>query len=130
MNFATSFGLLLLGLFLLPVLVSGCPPYGRDGVPWYGPASGIAAPQASSSSRNADCQFRVTTSWAQLRNWAPYRNAPARSASSSTALNKFAPSRCAPDRLALLKFVPLRSAPRRSARDRLNPLRSSPRRPA
>ena len=35
MNFATSFGLLLLGLFLLPVLVSGCLPYGRDGVPWY-----------------------------------------------------------------------------------------------
>jgi hypothetical protein len=25
----------LLGLFLLPVLVSGCLPYGRDGVPWY-----------------------------------------------------------------------------------------------
>jgi hypothetical protein len=35
MNFATSFGLLLLGLFLLPVLVSSCLPYGRDGVPWY-----------------------------------------------------------------------------------------------
>jgi len=35
MNFATSSGLLLLGLFLLPVLVSGCLPYGRDGVPWY-----------------------------------------------------------------------------------------------
>jgi hypothetical protein len=35
MNFATSFGLLLLALFLLPVLVSGCLPYGRDGVPWY-----------------------------------------------------------------------------------------------
>src|SRR5438105_12846957 len=35
MNFANSFGLLLLGLFLLPVLVSGCLPYGRDGVPWY-----------------------------------------------------------------------------------------------
>ena len=35
MNFTTSFGLLLLGLFLLPVLVSGCLPYRRDGVPWY-----------------------------------------------------------------------------------------------
>jgi len=35
MNFATSLGLLLLGSFLLPVLVSGCLPYGRDGVPWY-----------------------------------------------------------------------------------------------
>jgi uncharacterized protein DUF3750 len=35
MNFATSFGLLLLGLFVLPVLVSGCLPDGRGGVPWY-----------------------------------------------------------------------------------------------
>jgi hypothetical protein len=35
MNFATSSGLLLLGLFLLPVLVGGCLPYGRDGMPWY-----------------------------------------------------------------------------------------------
>ena len=35
MNFATSSGLLLLGLFVLPVLVSGCLPKGRDGVPWY-----------------------------------------------------------------------------------------------
>ena len=34
MNLAISFGLLLLGLFVLPVLVSGCLPYGRDGVPW------------------------------------------------------------------------------------------------
>jgi hypothetical protein len=25
----------MLCLFLLPVLVSGCLPYGRDGVPWY-----------------------------------------------------------------------------------------------
>ena len=32
---------------------------------------GIEAPQASASSRNADCQFRVTTSWAQFRNCAP-----------------------------------------------------------
>jgi len=35
MNFVTSFGLLLLGLFVLPVLVSGCLPDGRAGVPWY-----------------------------------------------------------------------------------------------
>ncbi len=35
MNFATSFGLLLLGLFVLPVLVSGCLPNERNGVPWY-----------------------------------------------------------------------------------------------
>jgi hypothetical protein len=35
MNFATSFGLLLLGLLLLPVVVSGCLPDGRNGVPWY-----------------------------------------------------------------------------------------------
>ena len=35
MSFATSFGLLLLGVFVLPVLVSGCLPNGRDGVPWY-----------------------------------------------------------------------------------------------
>src|ERR1700740_3030011 len=35
MNLAASSGLLLLALFLLPVLVSGCLPYGRDGVPWY-----------------------------------------------------------------------------------------------
>jgi hypothetical protein len=30
--------------------------------------SGIGAPQPSRSSRKADCQFRVTVSWAQLRN--------------------------------------------------------------
>src|ERR1700751_1084768 len=52
----------------------GCPgPYGAmsarlatysEGIP-----SGIEAPQPSVSSRRADCQFRVTTSWAQLRNW-------------------------------------------------------------
>jgi hypothetical protein len=35
MSFATSFGLLLLALFALPVLVSGCLPDGRNGVPWY-----------------------------------------------------------------------------------------------
>ena len=35
MNYATFFGLLLPALFLLPVLVSGCLPYRRDGVPWY-----------------------------------------------------------------------------------------------
>src|SRR5207244_9101448 len=35
MSFAISFTLSLLGLFVLPVLVSGCLPNGRDGVPWY-----------------------------------------------------------------------------------------------
>ena len=35
MSFAISFSLLLLGLFVLPVLVSGCLPDGRGGVPWY-----------------------------------------------------------------------------------------------
>jgi hypothetical protein len=35
MNVMTLFALSLLGLFLLPVLVSGRLPYGRDGVPWY-----------------------------------------------------------------------------------------------
>jgi len=35
MNFATSFGLSLLALFVLPVLVSGCLPDGRNGLPWY-----------------------------------------------------------------------------------------------
>src|SRR6266567_1763372 len=50
-------------------------------------------PQASVSSRKADCQFPVTMSWAQLRNWAPAKKASARLAPSSTALNKFAPSR-------------------------------------
>src|SRR5262247_736092 len=34
MNFAISFGLLL-GLLVLPVLVSGCLADGRGGVPWY-----------------------------------------------------------------------------------------------
>ena len=92
--------------------------------------SGIEAPQPTVSSRKADCQFRVTMSWAQFRNCAPVKKVPARSASSSTALKKFAPSRCAPDKFAPLKFVPRRSAPRRSARDKSNPLKSSPRRPA
>src|SRR6516162_47336 len=35
MSLAASSGLLLLGLFVLPVLVSGCLPDGRNGVPWY-----------------------------------------------------------------------------------------------
>jgi hypothetical protein len=35
MSLAASSGLLLLGLFVLPVLVSGCLPDGRKGVPWY-----------------------------------------------------------------------------------------------
>ena len=35
MNLAASSGLLLLGLFVLPVLVSGCLADGRGGVPWY-----------------------------------------------------------------------------------------------
>src|SRR4051794_27303085 len=34
MNLAISFGLLL-GLLVLPILVSGCLPDGRSGVPWY-----------------------------------------------------------------------------------------------
>jgi hypothetical protein len=34
MSFAASFGLSLLGLFVLPVLVSGCLPGGRNGMPW------------------------------------------------------------------------------------------------
>ena len=35
MSFAASLSLLLLGLFVLPVLVSGCLPDGRSGVRWY-----------------------------------------------------------------------------------------------
>jgi hypothetical protein len=35
MDVAASFGLSLLGLFVLPVLVSGCLADGRGGVPWY-----------------------------------------------------------------------------------------------
>ena len=35
MSLAASFGLSLLGLFVLPVLVSGCLADGRGGVPWY-----------------------------------------------------------------------------------------------
>jgi Protein of unknown function (DUF3750) len=35
MSFAASSGLLLLGLLVLPVLVSGCLSDGRNGVPWY-----------------------------------------------------------------------------------------------
>ncbi len=90
----------------------------------------MVAPQASASSRKADCQFRVTMSWAQFRNWAPNRKAPLRSAPSSTALKRFAPSRRAPDRSVFAHFVPRKSAPRRSARERSNPLKSSPRRAA
>src|SRR5712691_10670219 len=90
----------------------------------------MVAPQASASSRKADCQFRVTMSWAQFRNNAPYRCAPARSAPSSTALKRFVPSRWALDRSASQNCVPLRSAPRSSARERSNLLKSSPRRTA
>src|SRR6201984_929649 len=35
MHFAATISLMLLGLFVLPVLVSGCLPNGRSGVPWY-----------------------------------------------------------------------------------------------
>src|SRR5215831_8947440 len=35
MSVAASWGLLFLGLFVLPVLVSGCLADGRGGVPWY-----------------------------------------------------------------------------------------------
>src|SRR5271167_3929164 len=35
MSLAGSFGLSMLGLFVLPVLVSGCLPDGRNGTPWY-----------------------------------------------------------------------------------------------
>jgi hypothetical protein len=35
MSVAASFGLLLIGLFVLPVMVSGCLADGRGGVPWY-----------------------------------------------------------------------------------------------
>ena len=35
MSLAASSGLLLFGLFVLPVLVSGCLADGRGGVPWY-----------------------------------------------------------------------------------------------
>ncbi len=45
-------------------------------------------------------------SWAQLRNWAPWRNAPARSAPSSTALKRFAPSIRAQDRFVSQHFAP------------------------
>ena len=89
-----------------------------------GTLSGIAAPQASASSRKADCQFRATISCAQFRNCVPSKYAPARSAPSSVALKNFAPSRWAPDRSASQSIVPLRSAPRRSARERSNPLKT------
>ena len=49
MNLAISFGLLF-GLLLLPVLVSGCLPDGRGGVPWYEvrrDATGLAPDPAS-----------------------------------------------------------------------------------
>ena len=35
MSFAVPIGLALFGLFALPVLVSGCLPDGKNGVPWY-----------------------------------------------------------------------------------------------
>ena len=36
MSVAASFSLSLLGLFVLPILVSSCLPDARGGVPWYG----------------------------------------------------------------------------------------------
>src|SRR5207302_8548357 len=88
--------------------------------------SGIEAPQPSVSSREADCQFRVTISWAQFRNCAPFKEAPVTLAPSSTALKKFAPSRWAPGRSAPQSFIPLRSAPLRAAPQCTNRHSSSP----
>ena len=66
MNFATSSGLLLLGLFLLPVLVSGCLPYGRDGVPWYEArrdSSGLAPDPATTAEAVIQIYAARAVSW-------------------------------------------------------------------
>src|SRR5216683_411222 len=64
---------------------------------------GTGAPHPRSGSRKANCQFHVVLSCAQLRNWAPIRLAPARSAASRTDLKKLAPAR-----LASVNVAPLR----------------------
>src|ERR1700730_15919857 len=66
MNFATSSGLLLLGLFLLPVLVSGCLPFGRDGVPWYEArrdSSGLAPDPATTAEAVIQIYAARAVSW-------------------------------------------------------------------
>src|ERR1700688_3043689 len=56
---------------------------------------GIGAPQARSESRTTVCQFRAAMSCAQLKNLAPIRLAPDRSAPSMTALKKLVSDRSA-----------------------------------
>jgi hypothetical protein len=66
MNFATSSGLLLLGLFLLPVLVSGCLPYDRDVVPWYEArrdSSGLAPDPATTAEAVIQIYAARAVSW-------------------------------------------------------------------
>src|ERR1700750_1376167 len=82
------------------------------------PGFGTVAPQARSSSRKAEAQFRAETSWAQFRNCAPVRSAAERSAPSKTVLKRLAPERLAPARLASRNWVPRKSARERSARAR------------
>jgi hypothetical protein len=65
-RFVFSFGLLLLGLFLLPVLVSSCLPDPRDGVPWYQArrdASGLAPDPATTQEAVIQVYAARSVSW-------------------------------------------------------------------
>jgi hypothetical protein len=65
MNFVISFGLLL-GLLVLPILVSGCLPDGRGGEPWYEArrdATGLAPDPASTPEAVVQIYAARAVSW-------------------------------------------------------------------
>ena len=66
MSVAASSGLLLLGLFVLPVLVSGCLADGRGGVPWYEARrdpTGLASDPATSPEAVVQVYAARAVSW-------------------------------------------------------------------
>src|SRR2546430_2006479 len=83
MSFAISFSLLLLGLFVLPVLVSGCLPDGRGGGPWYGASrdpTGLAPDPGTTPEAVVQGYAARAVSWRgvfAVSTWVAVRPAPA-----------------------------------------------------
>jgi hypothetical protein len=70
MGVAASFGLSLLGLFGLPVLVSGCLADGRGGVPWYvarRDPTGLAPDTATTQEAVVQVYAARAVSWRGIR---------------------------------------------------------------